>query len=208
MWPLRRTVAHFYHARRNSDRDRERGNIARHDGVGADDRAIADRHAFENGDFGAQPNVAPDFHRRARRALRANRDIRAREIMIVIADRNHFGQQTIVADFDAFFAAQSAMMPENHARAERQIAGTFDGRVVIQHASGASLEVRAGREPQFEARANIAVRAEFGARKTKAQPDQARAARKSGEDASKVHGKTRGFARCVFVRRSEIERQV
>ena len=51
--------------------------------------------------------------------------------MVVVADRNHFGDEAIFADEQRFFGGESAMVPKNRARADVERAAAFDGRIAV-----------------------------------------------------------------------------
>lgn len=73
------------------------GNIAIDDSVCADDGAVADGHAHQNGGLTANPDVLADFNRRRDKPLLAERHCRIAEPVILVTYRDVFRNFTVWA---------------------------------------------------------------------------------------------------------------
>ena len=72
-----------------------------------------------------------DANRSASRTLFANRNREIIETVVVVANRDHFGDQAVFANDQRLFGGQSAMMTKNRARTDVERAVAFDCRVAV-----------------------------------------------------------------------------
>ena len=77
------------------------GQVVRHDGVGADHAALADRHATGDHHVGPAPHVVADARRAlGREALPGHRAIRVGEAVVGVGDEAAVGQHAVLAELD------------------------------------------------------------------------------------------------------------
>src|SRR3954453_21539492 len=89
------------HPRGRPGGDRAGRDVGRHDAVGADHAAVADRHAARDDDVRAAPHVVADPRRPLRREpLPRDRPARVVEAVVAVGDEAAVGEHAVAADLD------------------------------------------------------------------------------------------------------------
>ena len=108
-------VPHTDDPRGHAYRDRTGWQIMGHHGVRPDHRTCPDRHPLSDSGLGPHPNVIPDQHGRGDPALVKDRGLCIGKGMVVVTDGDHLTEEATLADDDATFNGNGAVMPEDGA---------------------------------------------------------------------------------------------
>jgi hypothetical protein len=127
-------------------------------------RVVTDPDASRNNDFRAQPDISPDNHRSRCVALLSIWERWVSYHMVAVAYGDHFRDQAVVADADRLLGADRAVMSEDRAGANDQLAATLDGEVPVKHAAFTEDDLTASESNDRETASYVAAWAELNAK--------------------------------------------
>jgi hypothetical protein len=102
-------------------------------GVRSHDRSATNMNTFGNRRLGSDPHVVFDHHRHHKHLLSSHRNLDIAKTVVVIANRDHLGNETVTSNRDRVSHPDCHMVPEYASRTDVESSATFERELSIHH---------------------------------------------------------------------------